>query len=437
MHDAAEAGSLEIMELLLLNGANISKDCHQMTPLASAAVTGHPAIVEFLINRSDCPRIEKINALELLGATYIDKKRDLVLGVQSWKRAMHERHNSGQLALQKQINEEEKEAYGFRLEFQTLDELNQCLADPDDLRMQALLVRERILGPVHPDTSYYVRYRGAVCADLGDFTRCISLWLYAIDMQQTHLEPLNLMTQSSLLSFAELFAFMSADGRSRPPMDIDTRDMVSVFTRAVNELEKSQQHMAKSQNERDRKHLNRLLLIIMHLLALVSKQLRVAGDSFELKQQVFRFLKLDPQISDGQTPLHLCASMSTTTVGKFPVCKFPSSDVARVLVELGADVNALDIGGNTPLHIATSNAIVNEEVVEVVKILLNSGSHLDFTNRTGYTAVKALTASAFEGIVFPMQYISLQCLAAATIKRCRIPFERELPPKVVEFVRLH
>ena len=27
------------------------------------------------------------------------------------------------------------------------------------MRMQALLVRERILGPAHPDTSYYIRYR--------------------------------------------------------------------------------------------------------------------------------------------------------------------------------------------------------------------------------------------------------------------------------------
>ena len=42
---------------------------------------------------------------------------------------------------------------------------------------QALLVRERILGPAHPDTSYYIRYRGAVYADMGHFERCITLWM--------------------------------------------------------------------------------------------------------------------------------------------------------------------------------------------------------------------------------------------------------------------
>lgn len=76
------------------------------------------------------------------------------------------------------------------------------------MRMQALLIRERILGPVHPDTSYYIRFRGAVYADSGRFDRCIELWTYALTMQQRILEPLNPMTQSSLLSFAELFSFM-------------------------------------------------------------------------------------------------------------------------------------------------------------------------------------------------------------------------------------
>ena len=60
--------------------------------------------------------------------------------------------------------------------------------------------------------SYYIRYRGAVYADMGHFERCITLWMYALDMQQKILEPLSPMTQSSLLSFAELFSFMMSEG---------------------------------------------------------------------------------------------------------------------------------------------------------------------------------------------------------------------------------
>lgn len=49
------------------------------------------------------------------------------------------------------------EAYEYSREMRTADELDNLLADPDEMRMQALLMRERILGPAHPDTSYYVR----------------------------------------------------------------------------------------------------------------------------------------------------------------------------------------------------------------------------------------------------------------------------------------
>jgi hypothetical protein len=50
------------------------------------------------------------------------------------------------------------EAYDFATEFMGIRELDECMVDPDDVRMQALLIRERILGPTHPDTTYYIRY---------------------------------------------------------------------------------------------------------------------------------------------------------------------------------------------------------------------------------------------------------------------------------------
>ena len=49
-------------------------------------------------------------------------------------------------------------AYENTVEVQSLDQLEDIISDPDEMRMQALLVRERILGPAHPDTSYYIRY---------------------------------------------------------------------------------------------------------------------------------------------------------------------------------------------------------------------------------------------------------------------------------------
>lgn len=63
------------------------------------------------------------------------------------------------------------EAYDHVREINDLESLEDLLADPDEMRMQALIIRERILGPAHPDTSYYIRYRGAAYADAGKYNR--------------------------------------------------------------------------------------------------------------------------------------------------------------------------------------------------------------------------------------------------------------------------
>lgn len=50
-------------------------------------------------------------------------------------------------------------AYDYAQEVNDINALDELVMDPDEMRMQALVIRERILGPTHPDTSYYIRYR--------------------------------------------------------------------------------------------------------------------------------------------------------------------------------------------------------------------------------------------------------------------------------------
>ena len=120
---------------------------------------------------------ERIDALELLGATFVDKKRDMLGALKLWKRAMEERflnqsylryfiilfllprYKDGVLVIPKALVKSPISAYENTLEVETVPELEQIISEPDAMRMQALLVRERILGPAHPDTSYYIRYR--------------------------------------------------------------------------------------------------------------------------------------------------------------------------------------------------------------------------------------------------------------------------------------
>lgn len=188
-------------------------------------------------------------------------------------------------------------AYDYSLEVNDLSALDELVMDPDEMRMQALLIRERILGPVHPDTSYYIRFRGAVYADSGRFDRCIELWTYALSMQQRILEPLNPMTQSSLLSFAELFSFMLGEagrpvtrGRVVPP--IETSDMLLVFNRAVREVELGQKMYddPNYSHEKDLSALNRALVIALHLACLLSRLIFDEECSQDVKREILKSL---------------------------------------------------------------------------------------------------------------------------------------------------
>lgn len=67
----------------------MQKDGYGMTPLMAAAITGHSRVVEFLIARADTSKIDTIQALELLGSTYIDKKQDRGEAFKMWLKAIN------------------------------------------------------------------------------------------------------------------------------------------------------------------------------------------------------------------------------------------------------------------------------------------------------------------------------------------------------------
>lgn len=331
-------------------------------------------------------------------------------------------------------------AYEGATEVQTVEELEELLSDPDDMKMQALLVRERILGPAHPDTSYYIRYRGAVYADMGDFDRCIALWMYALDMQMSKLDPLSPMTQSSLLSFAELFSFMMGSGRTRSICLVQFSDICSIFTKAVCELERGRKVLMDTQtlpSERDSQNYSKLITIIMHLMSLICRlsSKLTKDEEHQFKKIVFKLIKIEPRNSTGQTLLHLAANEETTNVGKYPVCNFPCANCIELLTELDASPDTVDLHGNTALHVASQQKTPSPDIM---LSLLKAGAHIDTINGEEKEAMDYLDAKkkSVTSVIMPQNFTSLQCLAAKVVRKNKIRY-RCLPKELQHFTDKH
>lgn len=432
LHDCAESGSLEIMRMLLMYGASMEQDGYGMTPLLSASVTGHTNIVDYLTTHQQTSHKERIDALELLGATFVDKKRDLLGALKYWKRAMDLRYMDSNNIVHKPEPKQLIMAYDYAREVTNGEELDSLISDPDEMRMQALLIRERILGPQHPDTSYYIRYRGAVYADSGNFERCINLWKYALDMQQSNLDPLSPMTASSLLSFAELFSFMLQDrAKGLLGTSVSFEDLMGILSKSVLEIERAVKQSGPMPP--DPAQLSKALSIILHLICLLEKVPCTAEQDHFKKETIYRFLKLQPCGKNGYSPLHLAVDRNTTCVGRYPVCKFPSLTVASILLECGADVNSRDEDDNSPLHIAASNGHP-----DIMNLLISCGTHFDSTNAFQQTACDLLDEKELaRNVIQPINHTTLQCLAARAIVKHSLDYRGNIPEKLEAFVLLH
>ncbi|CAI5798864.1 protein fem-1 homolog A [Podarcis lilfordi] len=463
LHDCAESGSLEILRLLLASGARMEKDGYGMTPLLAASVTGHTNIVEYFIEGAleeeaaavgehdgsqakdgdgcsaagdgrpqvYCTREAAVEALELLGATFVDKKRDLLGAYKHWRRAMGLRHQGGQY-LAKPEPRQLVLAYDYSREVSTAEELETLVIDPDEMRMQALLIRERVLGPSHPDTSYYIRYRGAVYADSGNFERCINLWKYALEMQQGNLEPLSPMTASSFLSFAELFSYVLQD-RSKGTLatQLGFPDLMGVLSKGVREVERALLH--RKDPVADCAQFTKALVIILHLVFLLEKVECTPEQEHQKRQTIYRLLKCNPRGKNGFTPLHMAVDKDTTSVGRYPVGKFPSLHVVNLLLECGADPDGRDYDNNTPLHVAARN-----NCPLIMSALIEAGAHMDATNAFKQTAYELLDEKLLtKAMMQPFNYITLQCLAARALDKHKIPYKGFIPEELEAFIELH
>jgi ankyrin repeat protein len=153
---------------------------------------------------------------------------------------------------------------------------------------------------------------------------------------------------------------------------------------------------------------------------------------------------------------------------RFPLADFPMIEMVKLLLEVGSNPNDTDNDASTPLHSVASmlynNAIEKNTGVNstpamisackiVVQMLLDFGGHIDSRNKKGESPLEMLMkADAAKKIsnpnetdvkvgpplVFPLEHMSLQCLAAQVIVKNKLYYDSEsLPRDLVSFVNVH
>ena len=416
-HDAVEGGYLEVVSQLLALGASQLPNNQGLTPLLFACDKCSIEIVDHIINRPECIKEQKIDALELLGATIANNgSRDINKAFSYMKRGMEMRYEDPAHPLLKKKTEP-VEAYENRKESQTLEELALLEGDDHAIGMEGLIIRERILGPDNPVLRGPIRHRGAVLANSGKYELCIGLWKLAMEKAFNCNDPITKVTVD-VVSFADLFGFMvKVSELLRPNVVEDVFEILVAASEKRTEPLKSGKLQDARKNKEQEKTLNGALYLLM-----IYSKLKVQNPSMiDLLQ---RFLRLNPCNNDGNTLLHLVVWQETPIKEDNhvrSVCKLPCVETMKLILHAGCDVNVDNTEGNTPLHLAvTFKPADPEEVVilsEMLLLLLDVGADPNVANKNGQTALDSCETDAARRILLEKGRLSAMNVDVGDVRK--------------------
>ena len=353
------------MNFLALGASRSLADNRGLTPLLYACDLCSIEIVEYIINRPECTKEQRIDALELLGATIANNEcRDTEKAFSYMKRGMEMRYEDPAHPLLKK-KMEPVEAYQNRKESQTLEELALLEGDDHAIGMEGLIIRERILGSDNPANLKSIRYRGAVLADSEEYELCIGLWQRCMEKAMNCDVGITKYLEDSTIVFGE----MVHKGKRLRPNCIE--DVFEVLV-AASEKRAEKQKSKNSQEGHDNEDQEKMLYCALFLLIIYIK---VKGQNTNIIDFLQRFLRLNPQTNDGNTLLHLVAWHETPFFSfrekiMRSVCKLPCVETMKLILHAGCDVNAVNTEGNTPLHLAVKFKPEPEEVEILREMLL-------------------------------------------------------------------
>lgn len=359
LHYAARSNSLEIVMYLLNHNADLTAtDTFGNTPLSDAILNGHVNIACFMITLVN--ETEKIHGYELLGAIHVER-RDYSTAVAYWKHALNERQKQNPIYEKKYYASIVTEVFNHSVtEFKTTNDLDEISSRPDKMRVQALLVRDRILSLKNPYNLYYIFNLATLFEKDERFLTSLKLYICYADVQLC-ISDFNVDTNKVFIRMLNvLFKLFSKKNK------YVARYFVRVFKMSVAYIERLNNDERKNQES---KIFEKSLTFPIQLLDIVTSrknlELLSGRQICEMERNSKHLVtRLNPQtLSKGYTLLHLaCLEDSFTNIPT----KFPNTELLKWLRTAGADTRAKDNDDNTPYYLFMSNYYMDNDVANIL-----------------------------------------------------------------------
>lgn len=434
LHEAVYRKHLKIAKELSTRGAAQLPNKQCLTPILLASKFWSIDMVEIFIRSHQCSREQRIDALESLGASLAIAGKDYAVN-NSWfaekafhymKRGMEERFREPSLPLLKQ-EIEPLEVFQTWKECQTLEELALIEGKPAAICLEGLIIKDRILGAGNLERlrSNALHFLISHSYDTGNFDLSVSLRLHAMETDLRR----NRSITSDLAVLVEVFVKIFNQNGCLPRQ----KCIAEVFEKTVRAYEREWHDLFPRRNEQE---VESVFYSVCYLLMLRTKvQLQAKEISSRVAELTQRFLHLDPRTRDGNTLLHLLVSSKSPVEQHLRnMCKLPCVETMKFILNSEILVNAVNIKGDTPLHLAATFQPTNKREFQVLsdllELLLDRGANQDLVNNKGKTALDIAETSVARRILQKSK-LELKRIAAKAVNKYRLPYRGEVP-KILE-----
>ena len=412
----------QTIETLLTAGAScLSKNSHGVTPLLTASNSGSIEKVHFLIQRPEITKEQRIDALELLGASLSLDQYDLG-GFRFIKHGMKERFaDPFKTVLKRQM--EPIEAYQKRKECQTLEELAEIESDENAMIMESLVVKERILGrnsenllkSIRCAATYYEHHPFSPC-------KCIGLYRHAMKIARC-------CNQSATFDLNHITILLENWLENGLPKEEPYFELLDQTV-----LDHDYELQRKVTKEQDQS----LFYSLLRILQMLSGKKFGKKNNFSNAASLLNTIcKLNLRDDNKNTLLHQLVRYHSS----HPSCLY--AGVVKLLLNAGFNnhVNAVNYKGDTALHIAVTLRPWNGEhihlLTEMLEVLFDGGAHHDFVNNDGKTPMDMAQTDEARMILSERRKLELKCISARVVKKFGIPYLGVVPKTLEKYISMH